>query len=136
MKRQNEGTTTLDSAGNGSTRGREPRPMGLGRAPRADDPKAGARTKNRSIPTTGSQTSMDPRHGSQRSDRSGYRQSASHRTDLRAGIRCPKLSNKISLLRLADSATVFPRPCVVFCPLIFVISSLQEKLSGRKCWAE
>jgi hypothetical protein len=30
-ERQSEGITTLDSAGNGSTRGRNPSPMGLGR---------------------------------------------------------------------------------------------------------
>ena len=29
-ERQNEGTTTLDSAGNGSTRGRNPSPVGMG----------------------------------------------------------------------------------------------------------
>src|SRR5580704_13810577 len=82
-------------------RNRQPECASSLRAPRADDPKAGARTKNRSIPTTGSQTSMDPQAwepreapargtDSQRPDRTGS-SAPSYRTDLRARIRDTKL---------------------------------------------
>src|SRR5260370_10635279 len=78
MECQEFGWITVKGSGQRrKRRNRQPECASSTEAPRADDPKAGARTKNRAIPTPSSQTSMDtqawePREATARSTDGGF----------------------------------------------------------------